>query len=183
MIKHSTNHFKKTPKMTNHFDGEIKPIASEKYEFENWRNKSSDWFFRRINLSKIRAKGRNWRLFLPRNIENYITVNSDPDSRIQICSFQERRFGLHRYLNTISTIAISRQSTFLNQGIAQIPRFLEKLSELQVKSYGLKPRKNETSGAKKKWSWISKFSGISGLSGLHYRENHQLFRIRKIPQN
>ena len=119
-----------------------------------------------FRLSAFQSKGHNQRLFQQRVIWKYITVNSDLDRKVRICSFREGRVGISRYLNSNSTFATFGQSGLQFLCKRQISWFLEMISLLEVKIYRLTfDGKMKQAELKKKVFQYRDTSGLTTPSG------------------
>ena len=88
---------------------ELKPIALENIQFEN-RHTTLIEHLCIFSLSTFQSKGDIQKLFHPRNNQKDVTVNSDPDERIQKNCYRENRGGISKYFNTNRNFATFGQS-------------------------------------------------------------------------
>ena len=88
-----------------------------------------------FSLSAFQSKGHSQKLFYLRNIQKDVTVNSDPDRRIQKSCFRESRGGISKYFNTNEIFATFGQPEIQVRRKRPISQFLGKNSLLQVQKY------------------------------------------------
>ena len=130
-----------------------------------------NWTLLHFGTIKIPNEGQNQRLFLHRNTYKCIIVNSDLDTRIQICSSRKRGVGILRWPNTKTTFVTFGQSGLQIWHEEYSSRCLEMNSAPQVKRHRLKTwQKNEPSRAEAIWVWISR----------HVKTSRFFWRFRSI---